>query len=108
MSPRVKEFLKKSLVFDCKKRASVNELLETELMQGAKLGTITSEGPFETRLSSAGYNLYQFQWAHCFNEIVCKHMENEEKLSKIRNFQVLNVSSGEAHSARSLSVVGFM
>ena len=54
-------------------------------MQKAAEGTIPDGEVFGTRLSSAGYNLYQFQWAHCFNEIVCKHAENEEKLEKIKN-----------------------
>ena len=82
-SPELIEFLRMCLVFDKSNRASLDQILASEFMQKAAQGTIPDGEVFGTRLSSAGYNLYQFQWAHCFNEIVCKHAENEEKLKKI-------------------------
>lgn len=83
VSPELRAFLGKCLVLEAHNRAGIDELLACEFIQKAAALCIPGGEPFGTRCSSAGYNLYQFQWAHCFNMIICKHMENEEKLDKI-------------------------
>jgi len=72
ISQELKDFLTKCLVFDPTKRATVDDLLASVFVMKASSQTFSTPDSFPTRLSSAGFNLYQFQWANCFNAIVCK------------------------------------
>ena len=60
VSTELKAFLQKTLVTESNKRGSVDELLNTEFIQNAAQGIIPAGEGLKTRLSSAGYNLYQF------------------------------------------------
>ena len=84
---QLREFLRKGLVVKAKERSSIDDLLSTDFMEGARNSTLRSTERFETKLTSQGYNLYQFQWAYCINEIIAKFQDNWDKLSKINDLR---------------------
>lgn len=59
-SDQLKEFLRRGLIVKAKERSSVDDLLTTDFMEGARNSSLRSTERFETKLTSHGYNLYQF------------------------------------------------
>ena len=79
-SDQLKEFLRKGLIVKAKERASVDDLLATDFIEGARASSLASSARFETKVTNQGYNLYQFQWAYCINEIIAKYQDNVDKI----------------------------
>ena len=59
-SDQLKEFLRKGLVVKAKERSSVDDLLATDFIAGARASSLNDSSAFETKLTQSGYNLYQF------------------------------------------------
>ena len=86
VSEELKEFMMKLVAVDPKHRATLEELLQMDFI---KLSRRHEDGlditPLEdTNLNELRCNLYKFNMAHCFDEIIWRYRLNKQKRKTIR------------------------